>query len=271
MKSNASNKLGDGDSPHCQLELLSFEGRGENGDSPLGVAPCIRVSRRARRLAIRVYPDARVEVVVPPRARPREVEHFLTSHRAWIESKRAQALRNRPAPEIFPPPGVRFALTGENWRLHVAGGTGRLRLTDIRGGILQVSGAFTAASLGVALRRWLLQAAQLRLAPRLEALAAACGVTYQRMSIRRQRSRWGSCSVRGTISLNACLLFQRPEVVDYLIVHELMHVEHMNHSKRFWQAVERHCAGWRALDRELLQGWRQVPRWVFSDDQSRAG
>ncbi len=69
--------------------------------------------------------------------------------------------------------------------------------------------------------------------------------------------------MRGTISLNACLLFQRPEVVDYLIVHELMHVNHMNHSKRFWQAVEKHCADWRALDRELLQGWRHVPRWVF--------
>jgi predicted metal-dependent hydrolase len=71
--------------------------------------------------------------------------------------------------------------------------------------------------------------------------------------------------VRGTISLNLCLLFQQREVVDYLIIHELMHVKHMNHSARFWAAVEQHCANWRALDRELLDGWRSVPRWVFSD------
>ena len=83
--------------------------------------------------------------------------------------------------------------------------------------------------------------------------------------IRRQRSRWGSCSVRGTISLNVCLLFQRPEVVDYLIVHELTHVRHMNHSARFWQAVEQHCPDWRMLDRELVEGWRHVPRWVFTE------
>ena len=110
-----------------------------------------------------------------------------------------------------------------------------------------------------------MRAAHSRLAPRVAALAAATGVSYSQVSIRRQRSRWGSCSARGTISLNCCLLFQRPEVVDYLIVHELMHVKHMNHSARFWQAVERHCADWRALDRELVQGWRHVPRWVFSE------
>jgi predicted metal-dependent hydrolase len=266
MRDNPSNKVGDGDSPHFQMDLLSVEGCGENGDSPLGVVPCIRVSRRARRLAIRVYPDARVEVVVPPRARPRDVEHFLAAHRDWIENKRAQALRNRPAPEVFPPASLSFALTGENWRVHVAGGSGRLRVTDTSGGILQVWGTATPASLRAALRRWLLQAAEARLAPRLVSLAAVTGVTYRRISVRRQRSRWGSCSVRGTISLNACLLFQRPEVVDYLIVHELMHVKHMNHSKRFWQAVEKHCAEWRALDRELLQGWRHVPRWALFDE-----
>jgi len=247
-----------------QMDLLNEGSAAEAGDSARDVVPYIRVSRRARRLAVRVYPDARVEVVVPARARPREVESFLASQREWIESKRAQALRNRPAPEIFPPASLLLGVTGENLRLHLAGGMGRLRVIE-KDGLLQVSGAFTTASLKAALRGWLLSAARARLEPRLEALAASTGVAYERLSVRRQRSRWGSCSVRGTISLNACLLFQRPEVVDYLIVHELMHVKHMNHSKRFWQAVEKNCAGWRALDQELLQGWRRVPRWIFAE------
>ena len=247
-----------------QMDLLNEGRAAEIGDITRELVPYIRVSRRARRLAVRVYPDARVEVVVPPRARPREVESFLASQREWIESKRAQALRNRPPPEIFPPVSLQLGLTGENLRLHLAGGTGRLRLVE-KAGLLEVVGAFTPASLKAALRRWLLSAARVRLEPRLLALSASTGVAYQRMSIRRQRSRWGSCSVRGTISLNACLLFQRPEVVDYLIVHELMHVKHMNHSNRFWQAVEKHCADWRALDRELLQGWRHVPRWIVAE------
>ncbi|HEV8443083.1 MAG TPA: M48 family metallopeptidase [Steroidobacteraceae bacterium] len=250
------------DSHHLQLDLLNVE-----NSADADATPRIRVSVRARRLAVRVYPDARVEVVVPPRVRPREVEQFLQAHREWIDSKRAAALARRPAPEPFPPATLHFGLTRETWRLHPAGDAGRARLTELPatagGGILELRGA--AAALRPALRGWLLGAARDRLGPRLAALSASTGIPYAKLSIRRQRSRWGSCSARGTISLNACLLFQRPEVVDYLIVHELTHVKHMNHSARFWQAVETHCPGWRALDRELLQGWRQVPRWIFSE------
>lgn len=264
MRDNPLMKVRDGDSPHLQMDLLNVALSGENAQGPRDAVTHIRVSHRARRLAVRVYPDARVEVVVPRRARPREVEHFITTHREWIETQRARALRNRPDPEPFPPAELHLAASAETLRVHVAGGTGRLRITEA-GDILRVAGAFTPATLRRALRRWLLAAARARLAPRLAALSRSTGVDYARLSIRRQRSRWGSCSVRGTISLNACLLFQRPEVVDYLIVHELTHVKHMNHSKRFWQAVEKNCAGWRALDRELLQGWRRVPRWIFAD------
>jgi predicted metal-dependent hydrolase len=232
----------------------------------------IRTSARARRLSIRVYPDARVEVVVPPRVGPREIESFISTHRQWIDDKRALALKNRPAPQPFPPEVIEFGATGERFRLQVAGGSGRLRLQELGvvgsgDSVLRVAGAFTRRSLRLALRAWLLEAARERLSPRVARLAASAGVVYSRVSSRRQRSRWGSCSVRGTISLNCCLLFQRPEVVDYLIVHELMHVKHMNHSPRFWQAVESHCADWRALDSELVRGWRHVPRWVFLDEE----
>jgi predicted metal-dependent hydrolase len=89
------------------------------------------------------------------------------------------------------------------------------------------------------------------------------GVEPGRLQIRCQRTRWGSCSRRGTISLNVCLLFQTPEVLRYLMIHELAHLRHMNHSARFWSDVARHEPDWRALDRELLQGWRRVPSWMF--------
>ena len=257
-----------GDSPLFQMGLFDGERSTPemNGDSPH-----FRVSRKARRISIRVFQDGRVEVVVPPRARPRDVERFVSSQREWIDSKRALALRNRPAPEAFPPSLLEFDSTGERWRLHVAGGTGRVRVVERAGiggapGVLELRGQATDLAMRLALRAWLKRAAGVRLEPRVNELARAAGVRYSRVAIRRQRSRWGSCSVRGTISLNLCLLFQRREVVDYLIIHELMHVKHMNHSAAFWTAVEKHCAGWRALDKALLDGWRSVPRWVHSDE-----
>jgi predicted metal-dependent hydrolase len=83
------------------------------------------------------------------------------------------------------------------------------------------------------------------------------------MHLRRQRTRWGSCSAKGTISLNMCLMFQRPAVVRYLLVHELCHRRQLNHSPRFWSLVESFEPQWRVLDAELLRGWQNVPAWVF--------
>ena len=123
----------------------------------------IRVSARARRLSIRVYPDARVEVVVPPRARPREVELFIAAHREWIDSKRAMALRNRPEPQPFPPATLDLrALVAKagacTWRAARAGcGSSKDRIGGKR--VLRVTGAAATDKLRAALRAWLMRAA----------------------------------------------------------------------------------------------------------------
>lgn len=226
----------------------------------------IRESRRARRLTVRVFHSGRVEVVVPARTSQLTVDRFIQRHRPWIERKRAEARRNAPPPEAFPPAVIELAGVGETWRLHVAGGKGRPRVKEAAPGLLQLSGD-VANTRGVlqALRTWLLKHATAVFAPPLAACAREIGVGYRRIAVRRQRTRWGSCSVRGTISLNCCLLFQRPEVLRYLLVHELAHVKHMNHSARFWALVGQHSPDCRRLDRELLDGWRRVPSWVFRD------
>jgi predicted metal-dependent hydrolase len=226
----------------------------------------IRESRRARRLTVRVFHSGRVEVVVPARTSRLAVERFIQRHRPWIERKRAEARRNAPPPEAFPPPVIELAGLGQSWRLHAAGGKGRPRITVAAEGLLQLSGDIgNTRGAQLALRTWLLKHATAVFAPLLETCARELGVTFRRIAVRRQRTRWGSCSVRGTISLNCCLLFQRPEVLRYLLVHELAHVRHMNHSARFWSLVGAHCPDCRRLDRELLDGWRRVPSWVFRD------
>jgi predicted metal-dependent hydrolase len=246
------------DEPSAQLSLWS------DRDSLDGWA--FRESRRARRLTVRVFHSGRVEVVVPSRTARATVERFLERHRLWIEKKRAEAKKNAVPPEPFPPPQIELAGAGEAWRLHFAGGSGRLSLRTAGAGLLRLTGSSSDnRGLQNALRRWLCVRAAEVLAPMLEACAQEMQLPYRRIAIRRQRTRWGSCSTRGTISLNCCLLFQRPEVVRYLLIHELAHVRHMNHSARFWDLVAKYCPDCRRLDRELLDGWRRVPSWVFRD------
>jgi predicted metal-dependent hydrolase len=226
----------------------------------------VRESQRARRLTVRVFHTGRVEVVVPSRTSQRAVERFLERHRTWIERKREEARRRAGPPVPFPPPQIDLPACEESWRIHLAGGSGRARIASSAFGLLALGGdAANGQSVRQALRRWLMERARQALAPRLADCARELGFSYDRVLIRRQRTRWGSCSTRGTISLNCCLLFQRPPVVRYLMIHELVHTLHMNHSRRFWQRVARDCPDYRSLDRELLDGWRRVPEWVFGD------
>lgn len=86
------------------------------------------------------------------------------------------------------------------------------------------------------------------LPPRCLALAARHGLTVTRVSIRNQRSRWGSCSSRGTIALNWRLVLMPPSVSDYVILHELMHLRQPNHSRAFWREVALVCPDWREAE-----------------------
>ncbi len=227
----------------------------------------VRESRRARRMVVRVFHSGRVEVVVPVRTPPRLVERFIEQHRLWIERKRVEARRTAVAPEPFPPASIELPACAERWQVHVAGGDGRLRLSSAEG-LITLSGDSGIAVVRQALRGWLLERARVVLEPVLSECAREFGFSYARMVIRRQRTRWGSCSVHGTISLNGCLLFLPPPVVRYLLVHELAHTRHMNHSRRFWQCVAQCCPDYRHLDRALNEGWRSVPAWVFGESAS---
>ncbi len=229
----------------------------------------VRESERARRLTVRVFHIGRVEVVVPARTSPRAVERFIERHRSWIDRKREEALRRAAPPEPFPPARIDFPASNESWRVHLAGGGHRARLHSCSDGLLTLTGNVDDGhAVRSLLRRWLTDKAREFLAPTLERCAQELGFEFERVLVRRQRTRWGSCSTRGTISLNCCLLFQRPPVVRYLLIHELVHTLHMNHSHRFWEHVARHCPDYSSLDRELLDGWRRVPSWVFADERS---
>jgi predicted metal-dependent hydrolase len=223
----------------------------------------VRPSARARRLAVRVLPGGLVEIVVPRGTRQRAVELFVARHRRWIERTLDQYRPAGLAASDLLPERLHFAATSRSYALCYAGGTGAPRLSAGEDTITITGAADRTLLLRHALQRYTMREAHAALGPWLARVAAATGLQFARMQIRRQRTRWGSCSPSGTISLNACLMFQPAAVVRYLLVHELAHTRHMNHSRRFWQLVERFEPDWRELDAALTRGWREVPAWAL--------
>jgi hypothetical protein len=224
----------------------------------------VRESSRARRLSIRVFPRGRVEVVVPKRTRPQDVREFVAAHRDWIDKARASfAADHEPEPFALPERILLDAIDGEfavNYAPSPNASSVSYRQT---GNSVQLSGRTTEASLCVAaLKRWLTSVAKREYLPRLTALSTLTGSSYKKLHVRGQRTCWGSHSSTGTISLNYCLLFLRPEQLRYVMIHELCHARHMNHSRRFWDLVSRFEPDYRELDKGLNGSWKQIPTWV---------
>lgn len=225
----------------------------------------VRVSGRARRLSVRVYPGGRVEVVVPPGASPAAVQKFIGTHRQWIH-RRVADLSTAAALDDSRPPSIKLPAIGRHYAVEYEhAGESPARVRVVGENMLVVSGPLhDDRATAALLRGWLADLAHQQLGAQLAKVAEKCGFRYRRAQVRRQRTRWGSCSASGTISLNVCLLFLRPAVVRYLLVHELCHTRHMNHSAKFWALVESFEPDYGALDQELLRGWQSVPGWMFS-------
>jgi predicted metal-dependent hydrolase len=112
------------------------------------------------------------------------------------------------------------------------------------------------------LRLWLQTQGRLYLIPWLRKLSHDTGLSFSATQIRGQKTRWGSCSNRGTISLNYKLLFLPPHLVNYIMVHELCHTVHLNHSSSFWSFLASFEPACRALDAEMKQAGQLVPHWA---------
>lgn len=226
----------------------------------------LRVSPRARRARVQVTPLGEVEVVIPRHFDPDCVPDLLLHHAEWIrrvqdriQSRRYINVQNDeglPAEVILPGDDRLYQVSYE----YAARSVCRRK----RSGYLQVT-APTEDEMRKAMLKWLTREAKSILAPRLAMLAEHHDLPFERLSVRGQRRRWGSCSSKHSICLNRCLVFLQPELMDYVMMHELCHTVHLNHSRAFWRLVESRVPGYRTLDRELRYGWSYVPRWAFPD------
>ena len=227
----------------------------------------VRISDRARRVRLLITPREGLLVVVPRSFPASRVPGIVASHAAWIERTLERTADHRAhlaahadaaVPETVSLPGI-----GAAWRVVKRPGSGpgvRARLQGeelvLRGDVDDREACFQA------LRGAVSRAAKARLPLMLGGIEAETGWSATKVTVRRQRTRWGSCSAAHRISLNESLAFLPPHLVRYVLVHELAHTQALDHSSRFWGFVEQHEAGWRAARRELRDAWRHVPTWA---------
>jgi predicted metal-dependent hydrolase len=201
---------------------------------------------RARRYLLRLRPDGTARVTIPRHGTISAARDFALRNVGWLEEQ-FQRLAARPKIPVVWNPGMEILFRGELVRIE-AEADGSIRFGTER---IKISAG--AADLRPAIQKHLHRLAAQELPPRVLELAARHGVNVSRVSVRNQKSRWGSCSRRGTISLNWRLI-QSPDFVrDYILLHELAHRRQMNHSEKFWQEVARLCPDYLQAERWLKQ------------------
>jgi predicted metal-dependent hydrolase len=228
----------------------------------------LRISLKAKRVRIQVSAEKGLVIVVPKRFSPSRVSSLIEKNREWIErafekAKSFQGLVDRSSDSQLPEQISLLAL-GQTWTvLFSRDDTKPVLIREMPPATLLVQGSIgDAAAWPNALKKWLTQRAKENLIPWLKRVSDETELPYSSVSIRQQRTRWGSCSSRGSISLNARLLFLPPELVTYVLVHELCHTRYLNHSVRFWRLVESYLPDYRQSDRQLRDVGRRMPRWL---------
>lgn len=230
---------------HYIIQRVTYLPQQENS-MKIAVDQIIRSKRKT--LALIVKPDGSVLVRAPLRASKALIEEFVARNQGWIEIKQAQALAARPLPPREYVSGETFSYLGTLYPLEI--------VEEQKEPLLLANGKFELAAFcqreaASVFERWYREHARQVLTAHVELFAREYDFHYKGIRITSARTRWGSCSAAGSLSFSWRLIQVPLRVVDYVVVHELVHTAVHNHSKRFWQRVE-----------TILPDYREHRRWL---------
>jgi predicted metal-dependent hydrolase len=228
----------------------------------------IRTSTRTKNVHLKLSAREGLTVVIPPYFDHRLIPVIVERKRDWIEIHLRQFTDDSAAiagtQVTALPEAIELPALGESWRIEYrpvkTRKVGVMTETPRR---LAVYGAVTDHdACRAALKQWLKCRTREELVPWLFRLAEQNAFRFNEVLVRGQKTRWASCSFKGTISLSYKLLFLERDSVRCVLLHELCHTVHLNHSHHFWsllRGLEPEC---KAIDKRLRDGWKQVPNWV---------
>ena len=209
-------------------------------------------TKRRKTASIKVI-DGSVQAIVPDQLSDGRVQDLIQKRTPWIRKRlREQSQIITPKPKEYVS-GESFTYLGRNYRLKVSRGTDRE--VKLKGGYLEVSLPKKPkdGDIRTALIEWYEQHALERLTQKTNRYAGIMGVTPSSISVRDYKARWGSCSSKGEISYNWRIIIAPHHIVDYVVVHELCHLKHPNHSPAYWKSVNREFSDYQVCRRWLKE------------------
>lgn len=231
----------------------------------------VRVSHRAKYVRLSLSVEKGLEVVVPVNFDHSKIQDLVKKKIDWI-SRNQHKLNEREAfLQAQEPHGlpecIKLRSLGEEWQIEyqpTSTKSSTITLREIKDTFrLVISGEITEiASCKSILKQWLMRKAEKHLFSWLRKISIQANLPYRTTAVRSQKTLWGSCSRNRNISLNYKLLFLEPQVVEYVLLHELCHTVHMNHSAKFWRLVSKFEPNYQVLDKSLNQSWLIIPAWL---------
>ncbi len=206
----------------------------------------LKRSRIARNIRFEIKQGEGLSIVLPRGYPVEQLPRIMEEKRNWIlsrlsrfeENSASRSYKEKTDGNIIP-------FMGRSLKLSLAAADMESNVIALVGDSLSVTFNFRKENIDNLIKGWYRTQAENYIGERVPELSALCGVSCKKVTIRSQRTRWGSCSQKGNLSLNWKLIIAPPEVIDYVILHELLHIKEMNHSKRFWKLVDKYCPAWR--------------------------
>lgn len=249
----------------------------------------LHISKRAKHVRLRIDEHLQLHLTVPAGFDTREIPDILRRKRRWIENARqrlGQRSEQRKATTTLPD-RIHLQACDEHWQVvyqshplphllctvdnqapnqspyHSADQRlGNRLLCQLPESVINRDGDITdPAPVRELLRQWLLKRARYHLQPLLDDISTQIGLPYQDLRVRTQKTRWGSCSSKGNINLNAQLMFLPPEWVEHVLIHEICHLQHPNHSPAFWALVSQYDMNYLQIRQDMKAAWQHIPGW----------
>jgi predicted metal-dependent hydrolase len=213
---------------------------------PINIDRLVRSRRKT--ISLIVHPDASLEVRAPRQMTEQAILKFVESHLDWIRKQQTRARKYAPPPPKQFTEGEMFLFLGQSYPLRI--------FLRQRPALIFEGQVFRLAKSALpkakeTFARWYKARAMDILSEQVKSITGQYGFTFQKIRISSARTRWGSCSSKGTLSFTWRLMMAPPEIVEYVVVHELVHTKIHNHSKKFWAGVA-----------QILPDYKQCVIWL---------